>query len=301
MTLLQTIAKRPDPSPISTYLARLSSGSRPSQRSAIRQLAICLGADDTPSSIEYSCRWERITNSDVLALREILRQRYQPATANRMLAALRGVLKECWRQNRMTLDQLQRAIDVLPVPGRTKPVGRALTRDERYRLLTTTHVARDQTVIRVMIEAGLRRSEVAALRVDDVQTHPDVGPVLTVSGKGGKVRSVPITQSLYVALLEQRPQDYLQANTLDRILMPLFNISDSRVWQIVRAAAKRAGMSDITPHDLRRTFASTMLGAGVDLPTVQRMMGHSSPKTTVGYDRRGITDAAKAVNKVWSY
>jgi integrase len=59
-----------------------------------------------------------------------------------------------------------------------------------------------------------------------------------------------------------------------------------------------AGISTFTPHDIRRTFARDLLDAGVDLVTVQKLMGHSDAKTTAGYDRRGEVAKRGAVKKL---
>lgn len=60
------------------------------------------------------------------------------------------------------------------------------------------------------------------------------------------------------------------------------------VYALLVSLAERAGLAHFTPHDLRRTYAGDMLDCGVDLKTVQDLMGHATPITTARYDRRGV-------------
>ena len=118
-----------DPSrhPVAVYLARLAPGSRRSQRAALVTIAEILtedrvGIDELP--------WHCLGYQHTGALRAALAERYSPATANRHLAALRGVLKEAWRLGLMSAEDLQRAIDLPAVRGERLPRGRALSRGE---------------------------------------------------------------------------------------------------------------------------------------------------------------------------
>lgn len=72
------------------------------------------------------------------------------------------------------------------------------------------------------------------------------------------------------------------------------DMQPSSVYRIVQRLAEKANIPDITPHDLRRTFASRMLEAGVDLFVLKQSMGHASLSTTARYDRRGEKAKAKA-------
>lgn len=68
----------------------------------------------------------------------------------------------------------------------------------------------------------------------------------------------------------------------------------SSIYRIVQKRAEQAKIPTITPHDLRRTFASRMLDAGIDLFVLQQSMGHASLAITARYDRRGDKAKAKA-------
>jgi integrase len=76
------------------------------------------------------------------------------------------------------------------------------------------------------------------------------------------------------------------------------HLSGEAIRQILRRRAQAAGLADISPHDLRRTFAGDLLDAGVDLAVVQTLMGHASPVTTAKYDRRGIRASREAAEKL---
>ena len=63
-------------------------------------------------------------------------------------------------------------------------------------------------------------------------------------------------------------------------------LTDQAVYYVIQKRAKQAGVSSCSPHDFRRSFATELLRRDKDLLTVQRLLGHASPKTTERYDRR---------------
>ena len=75
-------------------------------------------------------------------------------------------------------------------------------------------------------------------------------------------------------------------------------LTDQAIWVILEKRFKAAKVKPFTPHDLRRTFAGEMLDAGVDLVTVQKLMGHASPVTTSRYDRRDEKTKMDAATKI---
>ncbi|MCH8888479.1 MAG: tyrosine-type recombinase/integrase [SAR324 cluster bacterium] len=75
-------------------------------------------------------------------------------------------------------------------------------------------------------------------------------------------------------------------------------LTDQAIWIILEKRFRQARVKPFTPHDLRRTFAGEMLDAGVDLVTVQKLMGHASPVTTSRYDRRDEKTKMEAAGKI---
>lgn len=174
------------PHPVALYLGRLSPGSRRSQAQIIRVIAGWLGGGP------FELQWHELRYPHVQAVRFRLAQRYSPATANRGLAATRGVLREVFRMGLMDAEAYGRARDVEPVRGSRVLRGRALEPDEiasLYRTCTgdTNRSARDLALLSLCLGAGLRRSEVAGLGLHDYDHH---SRVLTVQGKGQKQRRV---------------------------------------------------------------------------------------------------------------
>ena len=78
----------------------------------------------------------------------------------------------------------------------------------------------------------------------------------------------------------------------------LERLTDQAIWVILEKRFRAARVKPFTPHDLRRTFAGEMLDAGVDLVTVQKLMGHASPVTTSRYDRRDEKTKMEAATKI---
>jgi site-specific recombinase XerD len=268
-------------------------------RGALEQIASLLssGREDI-----LTLDWSALRYPHVQAVRAVLAERYAPATANRHLSALRGCLKECRRLGQIPADAYATAIDVEPVRGSTLLAGRSLSQAELRALLDAcrrdpkAQGRRDAALIAIAYAGGLRRSELAALPLEAYT--PDTG-ALKVVGKGRKERCVYITgngRAAIQAWLEARGSAsgalFLAINKSGRILdRPLCG---QAVERILRKRASEARVSDVRPHDLRRSFASDLLDAGADLATVQQLMGHSSPSTTAKYDRRGERAKQKA-------
>ena len=274
------------PSPVNAYLGRLAEGSRRTMHQALRYMAqeFSRGTKD-----EYSFDWSLLRYEHTTRMRGSLAQRYAPATANKMLSALRGVLTECWRLGQMDVEALARAKDIEPVTGARMPKGRCLTREEIQKLVDSIYDLDHVRLVLFMVATGVRRAEASALR----WCHIVPAGYCFIRGKGNKERHVPIPSSVLRYLTTKFDRDKPEAS--DRV----FKVSPGRIWHIIREAAFRAGLPPMSPHDLRRTYATTLLAAGKDLATVQRLMGHSNPKTTAAYDRRSAEDDAKAVEDVW--
>jgi site-specific recombinase XerD len=256
-----------------------------------------LGADELP--------WHRLGYQHTNALRSHLGERYSPATANRHLAALRGVLKEAWRLGLMDAEDLQRAIDLPPVRGERLPRGRGLDRGELRSLFDTCRGGtpvdgRDAALMAVLYAAGLRRSETVALDVADYE--PDSG-ALTVTGKGNKARVAYIDNGAADAVsawLDVRGDEPgpLFCPVSQVGVITIRRMTDQAVYNALRSRAKRANVSAFSPHDLRRSCVSDLLDAGVDISVVQRFVGHANVTTTARYDRRGEHAKRKAAKSL---
>jgi len=277
--------------PVAVYLARLAPGSRRSQKSALDTMASLLtggriGIEELP--------WHRLGYQHTQALRAALTERYSPATANRHLAALRGVLREAWRLGLMSAENLQRAIDLPAVRGERLPRGRALSRGELRALFESCRSGgpsdlRDAALIGVLYAAGLRRAEVVSLDVADYD--PETG-ALIVRGKGNKERNAYIDDGAAEAMgawLKVRGYEpgplFSPVSQIGEITVR--RMTDQAVYAILQSRAKKANIRPFSPHDLRRSCVSDLLDAGVDISVVQQFVGHANVNTTARYDRRG--------------
>jgi integrase/recombinase XerD len=287
---------RPRPNPVEAYLARLGAGSRRGQRQALNAIAGFL-SDGVRRAEETD--WASIRYQDTSAVRSWLVKRYAPNTAKRLLAALRGVLKECWRMGLMQHDDLAKATDLSSVLGQSEPSGRALSNDELQKVFDACHRdispagVRDGAIVALLYGLGLRRSEVVSLDLSDY--NPAQGTI-TVHGKGNKPRLGYALQQVH-ALLDSWLN--LRGDWEGPMFSPINKgggLATSRFTPqglalVVKKRAAEAGVDTFSCHDLRRTFITNLLDSGCDLSTVQKLAGHRNISTTVIYDRRG--EAAK--------
>lgn len=289
-----------DQQPALVYLARLAVGSR---RTMSESLDIVAGLITSNHCDKQSLQWSALRYQHTAALRTLLAQLYAPATANKMLAAVRGVLQEAWRLGQMSAEDYHRAADLPSVRGSTLPRGRALSQGELSGLFTACAKdkspagRRDAALLAVLYNCGLRRSELVAL---DLSDYDALQGALTIrSGKGNKARISYATDSSTGLVEEWLKARGLSAGPLFTPVnksgkVALRHLSDQAVRKILLKRASETGVSPFSPHDLRRTMIGDLLDAGADISTVQRMAGHANVTTTARYDRRGEAAKRKA-------
>jgi integrase/recombinase XerC len=226
--------------------------------------------------------WEAADTRVVRAyLAWLHKRKLAKATIARKLAAVRSCFRFLGRRGAMEANPARQVRG--PRLGRRLPS--FLPVDETAVLLypeaePSVAGARDRALLELLYASGLRVAEGCGLDVDDLDEGRRTVRVL---GKGGKERVVPVGESALEALAA-----YLALRGRRR--GPLFlnprggRLTTRSALRIVRARARRAGIVQrVTPHTLRHSFATHMLGAGADLRLIQELLGHSRLSTTQRY------------------
>ena len=283
----------PDRDPVTVYLARLGSDkSRRTMTSALRAIAAELGVAD-PRVIP----WGSLRYPHVAALRARLAARLAPATVNQHLAALRSVAREAMRLELLSPSEYSLIRDVENVSGSRLPAGRHVERDELLALFescsSSAAGARDRALLVVLRLGGLRRAELVALDLVDLDR---ASFALRVLGKGNKERTVYVDRGRLEIdrWLAHRGDDpgplFCGVSQVGRLSGK--RMAESSVAFILSRAAARADVAHLSPHDMRRTFVGDLLDRHADLVSVQRLAGHADVSTTARYDRRAERAAA---------
>ena len=208
----------------------------------------------------------------------------KPATVNARIAAASHLLQ--WVGHSMP-DWIQR-------PNRSRSLPRTLGRNELSRVRTAATRSEDplaQPVVTILLDTGLRVSELCALDVDDVDTE-DMS-ALVIAGKGEKDRTVLFTRATVNAIEGWTPIRNSRVEMCDRGDEQRSLMLSSRgrrmnprsVQKLMDRLADAAEIprSRLSPHTLRHTFATGLLERGADLVTIQRLLGHASIATTRVY------------------
>ncbi|MDP9383338.1 MAG: site-specific integrase [Chloroflexota bacterium] len=303
--------------PAEAYLRRLAVGSRPTMIDSLNVLAALLGVPEVreyvtdaqhvprtlpngqphTTNVSYRyCRWWALRGQDTGLLREALAQRYPLTTANKMLSALRGVLKQCHRQQLLPTEDYLRAVDVENIKGQRALRGQMLERPDLQQLLSRitadqrATAVRDLAILALMAALGPRRNEVRLLQYAD---YDPLSRRLRLRGKGNKERDVYLDHISAAVLLDwrnlrgDRPGPLFLAIKKGNHLVYDQPLSYHAIYYIVQRRGREAGLRAFSPHDLRRTAISNLLDTSDDLFAVSEVAGHSDPKTTKKYDRRG--------------
>ncbi len=249
--------------------------------------------------------WSKVDYISVLMLVDELKATLGTGTVNAYIAAIKGAAKAAWMCKQLDVEAYQHIKEVSLLKGGEVPRGKALTSTETKRLLNTCDGSpvslRDSAILAVTYAAGLRRSEVAKLSLEDVDL--ETGSIL-IRGKRNKQAVNHITGKA-ISVLNKWVQ--VRGNK-EGSLFPSIrkggsvqenHMSGQSILDILKKRQKQAGLEGFTPHDLRSSFITHLLENNVDVFVVSSLARHSSIQTTQGYDKRskGVAiDAARALS-----
>jgi len=231
--------------------------------------------------------WPNLKESDLV---NFIRRESRLGLSSRSMARRISALKSFFRflvQNGLAARNPTAGLR-RPASWRTLP--RVLTAAEVDKLMRAPALdkppgLRDRAMIEMLYASGLRVSELAGLRTEDVNLKEGF---LVCLGKGGKQRIVPIgrTACSFTAryMREGRPQSLASGSPFLFLTRRGKNFTRQGVWKMLRGYGLKAGLADkIHPHVLRHSFATHLLEGGADLRSVQLMLGHSQVTTTQIY------------------
>jgi integrase/recombinase XerD len=238
--------------------------------------------------------------ADVAAYLATLRRTHQAASVARALSSMRGfhrfLVEEGLRDDDPTGD--------LPSISVTDLLPKALSEDETEQLLgavvgTGPLVLRDRALLEVLYGTGARVSEAVGLSLGDVADAVEATglPLLRVLGKGDKERVVPLGRCAREALAAWLsgagrpllvPTKWRRRSDAEAVFLNARGGRLTRVgaFGVVKKYAGRVGLADkVSPHVLRHSCATHMLGRGADVRVVQELLGHASVATTQRYTK----------------
>jgi integrase/recombinase XerD len=273
--------------------AGLASGSRAKYEAHVKQFLDWLG-DRHPRDVR-----RRDVQDYLDAHYGDREEEISPATYRVHVAALKRFYRYLDERDEMTGAEgreLRSPVDRIELPKRRQKSNDFLRPDEDRALLTAPMSPTERTLIYLLRFTGLRISEAVALEIRDVDMERGMISVRRSKTDSGQ-REVPILDELRPVL--DRHLDKLRLRPDFARTLPLFATKHGTAmktpfaWRIVKRVAERAGVrtrtasdeagfnvSEVTPHTLRRTFASTLLNNGARIDSVSKVLGHSSTAVT---------------------
>lgn len=228
----------------------------------------------------------RVSARDVEHYMNKRRDKVTPATVNRELSCIKHMFNKAVQWGYLANSPLRTVKKYKEPPGRV----RYLSESESVKLLQ--HCADHLKPIVVMaLNTGMRKGEILNLEWADIDMHNRT--ITLRKTKNNELRILPINNMLYrtLRLMGQQPGNQY-----------VFSNCDGKPYRDIKvgfkAALRRAGIKDFRFHDLRHTFASRLVMAGVDIRTVQVLLGHKDIKMTMRYSHLSDKNLRKAVDKL---
>lgn len=230
----------------------------------------------------------------------VLFQKNEAASIARKLSCLRSFFRYYVKKG--VLDQ--NPAGIIHSPKVPKKLPRFLNVDEVTALLAANfelkkYGKRDRAILELLYSSGLRVSELVGLDLDHLELAEGLVRVL---GKGSKERIVPVG-SYALRALEDHLQERRAATLVNDERALFLNKNGTRltvrsVQRLVTTVISDIGLSkNVTPHTLRHSFATHMLGSGADLRSIQELLGHESLSTTQKYTHVGVEELSKVYDR----
>ena len=237
-----------------------------------------------------------LTRSAMIAYQAELLERYERATAARMIASVRSMLQE-WS---LATGRANPAAGLRPIKVANETTHVALSKPKARLLLKcidTSTVAglRDYAIVALLLRTGIRRAECAALTVGDLEIRDSHHIAVIRHGKEDKRRIIKIPPDVFKAI-----ERYMEAAWRTNVApsAPLFvqirrgghvqtlGLGTKAIERLVKSLGEQIGETKLRPHGLRATFVTLTLESGAPLQMVQYAAGHSKPETTERYQKR---------------
>lgn len=197
------------------------------------------------------------------------------ASVNQAACAMRFLFARVLGRNELALE-----VPMARVPKRLPQI---LTREEVARLISHSRDLRARTLLMTAYGTGVRLEELCHLQIADIESSPERMCIKVRQGKGAKDRYTLLSPRLLEALRLYwriaRPRQWLFPNNAGD--GPIYDQMAQRTYHAAREAAGIARAGGI--HSLRHAFATHLLEAGVDIHTIQRLLGHGHISTTMRY------------------
>jgi len=217
---------------------------------------------------------------------------YAPSTINLRLSAIRRLAIEAADNDLIEETQGNGVAKVKGVKSSGVRSGNWLTLEQAERLinapdLTRLKGLRDRAILALMIGGGLRRSEVANLKIENIQQRESRWAIIDMIGKGNRVRTIPLPNWAKRAIDEWIETANISSGYVFRPINKGDTITGEKltsqaIQNIVKEYAAACGFN-LAAHDLRRTFAQLARKANAPIDQIQLTLGHASVQTTERY------------------
>ena len=252
--------------------------------------------------------WQGVRRGEPGPVVRLARSGSAPATINRRVAAVRAFF-ECLVMTGIRASNpvpaARRGQGLRPAargmlghlgPGRARSGGRLIREQRRLpesldmvgvqAFISGLRTHRDRAMVLVMLLGGLRSAEVRGLLLADIDQGRQR---VTVVGKGGKERTVPVDRVFFTEVTAylrlERPAGLSTPECFVVLRGPTTGrpVSEAGLRSLFRRHRDSAGLLRVRPHRLRHTYGTQLAAAGIDLLALRELMGHASPETTARY------------------
>jgi integrase/recombinase XerD len=291
-------------SPLALYLGRLAPNSRRSIQSQLNKVATIMEwPPDTQEEQFHQVDYQLACEIKV----RLTEHGSSAKSINRAMSAIRNVVKVGVLLGLVSENQLIQ-LSAIKNEKAAQHQGNALSAKQVRDLFlmlsdnSTVLGIRNQAIFALLLGAGLRRSELVALKVQDLALEES--KLVVQKGKGNKRRTAYLPNWCigHVHTWQDKRESnkgYLfnPVNKSGRINIKR-GITTESIYILVRDTTQRLGMGKVSPHDMRRTYITRLLEQDIDLNTVRMMAGHEDISTTVIYDKRDNKVMQKAASSL---